>query len=119
MKANEPLNYLLVTFKPAYDYIKDLVITKVRLFAFPPLTTHYDVKRTNVLFHAYITYTRIKIHDWLSIVITSFVFQKEIFSLSSTLSFYQLLLTYKICHLSTSPIRPMYFGIIKNIQRHK
>jgi len=99
--------------KPPYDYLKDLVITKVRLFAYPPPTTHYDVRRTNVLFHAYIAYTRIKIHDWLSIVITSFVFQKAKFSLASTLSFFQLLLTYKICHFSTSPIKPMYFGITR------
>lgn len=96
--------------KPPYDYVKDLVITRVRLFAFPPPTTHYDVRRTNVLFHAYITYTRIKIHDWLSRVITSFVFQKTKLSLAFILSFFQHLLTCKICHLLTSPIKPMFFG---------
>jgi hypothetical protein len=83
----------------------------VRLFASPPPTTHYDVRRTNVLFHAYITYTRIKIHDWLSIVITSFVFQKAKFSLASTLSSFNFYSHIKFAISQLAPSNQCILGL--------
>jgi len=70
-KTNIPkLRYFLIGQTSIY-FIRDLVITRVKLFAFPPpnmLQCEEDRYHFPSLHHMY---TWIKIHDWLSIIIIS------------------------------------------------
>jgi hypothetical protein len=56
--------------------MKDSIIIRVRLLIIPASITCYNVKRISTLLHAYITYTWIEIHDWLSIVVISSTFKE-------------------------------------------
>jgi hypothetical protein len=82
-KANGPLNYFLVC--QTSHYKGNSIITRLRLFAFPPPTTCYNVERRIIFFNACIMYTWIKIHDLLSTVLTSFTLKETKLAPTTTL----------------------------------
>jgi hypothetical protein len=61
------------------------------------------------------THTWIDIHDWLSIMIISFALKETKLALTTIFNFFQDSFTHKIYHLSTKPIKLMFFEIIENI----